>query len=139
MELERSRLLHELWKRVWEKPNVPPLVWAAVILIGSSFPIPPEPEPLDWFNFFGRIDKLGHFSEYFIFALLLGTKYIIKNLPRKMAARQVILTVLAFALMDEMHQRWIPGRSPDVFDYVTDVTGALTGSMILLKEKVRHA
>lgn len=139
MGWERSRLLHELWERAWRNPSLPPLVWAAVILIGSSIPIPPAPESLAWFNFFGHLDKVGHFSEYFIFALLLGTKYIIIELPPKTAMRQVMLTVFAFALMDEVHQRWIPGRFPEALDYVVDITGAFLGSMILLKDKKRHA
>lgn len=117
---------------------MPPLVWAAIILIGSSLPIPPEPEQIDWFDFFGHIDKFGHFSEYFIFALLLGTKYIKKNMPVKMAFTQVMLTVFAFAFMDELHQRWIPGRSADVLDYITDVCGAFLGSLILWKDKARY-
>lgn len=117
---------------------MPPAVWACIILIGSSVPVPPEPEQNDWLSLFGHIDKLGHFSEYLIFGLLLGVAYLKMNAPFKESAAKTLGIIFFFAMMDEFHQKFIPGRSADIFDYATDMFAALAACAFLWKDKLRY-
>ncbi len=120
---------------MWKKPYAPPLLWAAVILTGSSVSIPPGPEQDDWTNLFGNIDKLGHFSEYLIFALLLGIGFLKMNKNLKTSMVRVLGIICFFALFDEYHQRFIPGRSCDLFDYATDMFAGFFACIILWKKR----
>jgi hypothetical protein len=44
--------------------------------------------------------------------------------PRAVSRRVVLLATLAFGALDEVHQAFVPGRSPSPLDLVTDVVGA---------------
>jgi VanZ family protein len=68
-------------------------------------------------------DKIEHFVAYFIlavflnFALILQTKF--KWLKQK-ANIATILIISIYAGLDELHQIFIPGRSCDFRDWITD-------------------
>jgi VanZ family protein len=118
-------------------------IWAALILIVSSIP-----------NFkvsgadkiFG-IDKLAHLSEYFIFAFLVfsgetGYQSLIhrrwKELGKihsdyKYSVSIRLFIILCFALIDELHQRFIPGRTVELTDFIADSIGCVCGLVILQK------
>lgn len=73
------------------------------------------------------VDKIAHFLEYAGFAFLIG-----RSLPRtaRFSHRWFstgMLLVALFAALDENWQRLIPGRFPDLFDYLVDLLGGLTG------------
>ncbi len=38
----------------------------------------------------------------------------------------------AFGIVDELHQTWVPGRSSSVADVLSDVSGAVLGSCVLM-------
>ncbi|MGE5217654.1 MAG: VanZ family protein [Chloroflexota bacterium] len=77
------------------------------------------------------IRKLGHLSEYFIFALLLmrALQLQVKTL---LDARHLFLAVALSALYassDELHQVFVPSRTPAIFDVLIDACGALGGAL----------
>ncbi len=50
----------------------------------------------------------------------------------------VILFCLLYAISDEFHQSFIPGREPDVMDIVADMFGAITFSLAYVYQYQRH-
>ncbi|MFH1067572.1 MAG: VanZ family protein [bacterium] len=97
------------------------MVWAGVVLYYllilclSSVP----GEALASLPQFAYMDKLVHISLYAIFGFLLGGT----------RTRAVVLLLLGAALsgFDEFYQHWIPGRFPDVYDWMMDVAGVSLG------------
>lgn len=100
---------------------LPPLVWAGVILLGTS--LPQDAVPLQT----SGIDKVLHFSIYTVFAFLL-TREISEDTSRWRAAAGALVIAFAFAAVDEWHQRFIPGRFPELADWLADAAGAAVGA-----------
>lgn len=75
--------------------------------------------------------KTAHFSEYAVLGMLcfaaLGT-YCMKKKKRVLMA--LAISAL-YAVTDEMHQIFVPGRACRFFDILIDSGGALTGIIIL--------
>lgn len=96
------------------------LGYAILILIVSS--IPDLSPPQLGFRF---QDKLYHFLEYGIFSVLLY--FALYNSPKDLLRKNVLLISLvmgsSFAILDEIHQNLIPGRSADVTDFLADFLG----------------
>lgn len=73
--------------------------------------------------------KLGHWSEYFVFALLLlraMRRGKVDAWEWRRAASTLILIFL-YAVIDEWHQSFIPSRGPSLSDVVLDFFGGLCG------------
>ena len=76
------------------------------------------------------VRKLGHWFEYFIFAVLLyralraesGAKSSVRPAAWTMAL------VLAWAAADEFHQSLVPSRSASIYDVMIDGLGGLFGT-----------
>jgi VanZ family protein len=92
------------------------LFYAAVIFWLSSIP-PIQTGP-------SYADKIFHFTEYFIFAFLL-LKAFTKRLVQGKDAIAPLLIGAIYAATDELHQAFVPGRTPSVFDWIADVAGIL--------------
>ena len=78
-------------------------------------------------------DKLLHVSEYLVLAVLLA-RALNNGIRRPVAAPRLLLTwslCVAYAVTDEIHQMFVPGRSPDVRDAVADACGAALGLLML--------
>jgi VanZ family protein len=104
---------------------VPPVLWAALLYALSSQPrLPPGP---DVPNF----DKVAHYGAYLVFGVLL--------------ARAPVSVVFAAAIgilygaSDEVHQMFVPGRSPSVLDWAADALGVLSGVFIHTRFRSRRA
>jgi len=67
-----------------------------------------------------------HFVEYGVFALLaFRSSSNIGSISQVNRATLVsALFICVFAVFDEYYQRFIPGRSFDIYDILTDVCGA---------------
>jgi hypothetical protein len=102
---------------------IPPIAWAAVILTLTSIPAP-DFAPVGAFAFPGA-DKLVHAGMYGVLGALLARAVGAATPPRTLG--RLLLGVLLFAIVDEWHQRFIPGRSADALDVVADVAGAAVG------------
>ncbi|MFM2141143.1 MAG: hypothetical protein RLZZ25_1408 [Gemmatimonadota bacterium] len=108
--------LRERPSRFW-----PALLWAALILVGTSWPnISVGPD-------IGGLDKVVHFSMYggFAYLLLRASRY------RASWGRVAIVLgcVAVFGFLDELHQAYIPGRSASVADWIADLLGGATGAL----------
>ncbi len=101
---------------------LPSLFVAAAIFLVSHIPgeeldIPRSVQPI-------RLDFLYHLAVYFILATsicfaikarLVGTNLI------------VILVAFTYGISDELHQIYVPGRSPAITDVMLDLSGIILG------------
>lgn len=98
---------------------MPPVLSAAIILVGTSIPRLPMP-PGTW-------DKAWHFAGYAQFGVTLG--WSVGGPWRQRLAALAVIVV--FGLLDEVHQYWIPGRSADAADWLADIAGGATGLALI--------
>lgn len=82
-------------------------------------------------------DVLGHFTVYAVLAALLYWALAGVSAPRP--ALLALLIVLLYALSDEFHQSFVPGRNPDVFDVMTDVAGAAAALLLIKWRRSRRS
>ena len=101
---------------------LPPLLWAGVILFGTSLPQAVVPVQTSQF------DKIAHFSIYTVFAYLL-TRQLLDITTRWRSAAIAVAIAVVFGALDEWHQRFIPGRSTEFADWMADSAGAMVGAL----------
>ena len=97
--------------------------WMLTMIILSSIPnIPTLKLHTSRHEF--RLDYLMHFGEYGILSFLAFI-YFAEN-EFRIGFRKVILVasgLILFAVLDELHQKLIPGRTYSTRDIISDVTG----------------
>ena len=132
----------------WLKYWWPAILWAVVIFSFSTGTFTSEntsrviipalrwlfphamPETLDLIHHVIR--KSAHFTEYFIFSLLL--LHALRAGRRDFGMRWaliVILIVAGYAALDEFHQSFVPGRGPAVSDVMLDTTGGAAAQLLV--------
>lgn len=83
----------------------------------------------------GALSWIAHFTEYAILAsllwLALGSS---PGLARHATAIAFVLTAL-YALSDELHQSFVPGRMPDARDWLVDLAGAALAIWLLSRSR----
>ena len=77
-------------------------------------------------------DKLEHLSEYIILGILLMRALTNREFKFKAKDAFAWAVVIAFlyGISDEIHQAFVPGRTADLFDALSDLIGASIGSYI---------
>ena len=105
---------------------LPVIVYCAAIFIKSSFPT--SQRIPDWRN----IDKMLHMAAYAILGALffraLATGRFSNSL--KIAAILSILFSSLYGVSDEIHQAFVPGRSPEAADTLANFAGSVLGSCV---------
>jgi VanZ family protein len=99
--------------------------WLLIIIIVSSIPSIPTLK-IHTARAEIRLDYLMHFCEYGLLAFLAFLSFT--DIDFKMIYRKffiITICLLAFALLDEFHQKLIPGRSFNPKDIMSNVTGIL--------------
>ena len=111
-----------VWTRLWLW--VPPIVYMALIfkLSSQSEPLPELTEHV-W-------DKLLHTIEYAGLAILWFSALAGEGLGLWGAAALTVLIVSAYGASDEWHQRFVPMRSADVYDWLTDTMAGAIGAAV---------
>jgi VanZ family protein len=77
------------------------------------------------------IRKTAHAGAYFIFGILcilLMNTYKIKNYNKIIIS---LIICLVYAFSDELHQAFVPGRGPSVYDVGIDFCGSFIGVFII--------
>jgi VanZ family protein len=146
---------HDLRNRVWR--YAPLLLWMVLISFASTsefsnlntsqifrpfilwiFPNLSE-ERVAAIHFITR--KTGHFSEYAVMGLLAARAF--SGSAKKLLQRhwfQVSLVLLvAYALLDEFHQSFVPDRTASIYDSAIDVIGGLTALFFFKLRRRRSA
>jgi VanZ family protein len=96
----------------------PPVAWAAVIFAFSS--VPDLGTGLGGWDLVLR--KLAHATEYALLGLLLA----------RAAGRPAVALALgaSYAVLDEVHQAFVPGRAGRPLDVLIDVVGLALGVLV---------
>lgn len=104
------------------------VAWAAVLFGLSSIPGSDIPE-----SSVPSADKWVHVSLYAVLGLLCSRA--IRG-SSAMSERRVLLAsvalVLLYGISDEVHQIWVPLRSPDPMDAAADLVGGILGASFML-------
>lgn len=104
----------------------PPVLWALVLFFLSELRSAPSiAAPL-----LAVPDKLLHFLLYAALGVLLAWARHTSGAR----VRHGFLVALgsAYGAADEWHQSFVPGRSPDVLDWVADVAGVVVGYFLVV-------
>ncbi len=114
---------------------LPALGWAGLLFFLSSQPASDLPGP--WFL---SNDKLNHAVAFGILAACAAFAFRLGHLwhmPR--AAWGAVLVTALYGLSDEIHQHFTYSRTPDVRDWLADLSGALmVAALLLLWHRRRH-
>ncbi len=109
---------------------LPPLAWMGLIFFLSAQPdLPQAPGP--WLD--TLVKKTGHAVVYGVLAWLylraLGQYFGGVRTPTILRVVSVALAV-AYALSDEYHQTFVPGRNGNMFDVTVDGAGACVAMLL---------
>ena len=78
------------------------------------------------------IRKCAHFSEYFVYFLLLYRAVRGRRSGWRWSWGSVALVIAAiYSLGDEFHQTFVPSRGPSIYDSLLDATGACVALVVL--------
>ncbi|MBI4039679.1 VanZ family protein [Candidatus Daviesbacteria bacterium] len=101
----------------------PVFLWAGLIFVGSSLPVV-KTSTSYWEDFI--LKKLVHLLEYAALYLFLY-RATYRNW------QQALAISIVYAITDEIHQSFTPGREPAIRDVIIDSTGASVAGIILWK------
>jgi len=108
----------------------PAILWAAIILLSMSLPAQYIPKV----KIFGY-DKIAHIGVFFVFGILIYRSIINwKHKPGSILISLMFMLffVMVFGCVSELYQHFIPGRTPDIFDFIADSIGGLMAFPVLL-------
>jgi VanZ family protein len=112
----KTRLCNRPFVWFW----LPPLLWMIFIFALSAQPqLPQAPSSLADL----LIKKSGHMAEYAILALLLRRALMARAARLRPQWIAWLLTLL-YAVLDEFHQTFVPGRNGQLLDVIIDGMGA---------------
>jgi VanZ family protein len=116
---------------------LPVLLWAALIFLVSADQNPylflptTMRQPVQVAGITLSVDELfgipGHLSEYAILGVLTTRALIWQHKPNQKLFAIAIALCAAYALSDEIHQLFVPGRAFQIQDLVIDSAGILIG------------
>lgn len=101
-----------------------PYLWMTVVFLLSSVPagaLPASP--------IRGADKVIHFLLYGVLVLAFRPAAASRRLPGEWLPGAVA-AALVFAMFDEVHQSWVPGRSPDPGDLLADAAGVAVAGVL---------
>ncbi len=98
----------------------PAAAWAGVLFFLSAIPgkhVPSLSLPGE--------DKFAHLALYAIFGAALAWGWV--RSARERSALPILALGVLYAVSDEWHQTFVPGRDPSLADLLTDTAGVLLG------------
>ncbi|HUX58886.1 MAG TPA: VanZ family protein [Bacteroidales bacterium] len=124
---------------IWSKPHARYIfaAWILTILGVSSIPSVPTLQ-IQIAHTDIRLDYLIHFCEYGILALMAFLSFT--NNEFKISSRKlfiITISLISFAVLDEVHQKLIPGRAfnmKDIMSNISGIVGALVFSIVVFRK-----
>lgn len=78
------------------------------------------------------VRKAAHFSVYMLLGCLTFAAFTASGLTCFRKSFPLSLGICtAYAILDEVHQHFVPGRSPELRDIIIDSLGAVCGTLII--------
>jgi VanZ family protein len=76
--------------------------------------------------------KLAHFSEYAALGILSARAFAssANDFVQRHWFQVALLLIVAYALLDEFHQSFVPSRTASIYDSAIDVAGGLTALLV---------
>lgn len=112
-------------KRTWGWIYGPTLVYMLGIFILSSIPSLAPPD-----LGLHSEDKIAHVFEFSIFGILLGRSGLSQRMPSKKVYFILLAIGTLYAVMDEVHQMFVPNRFASPWDALADMIGLSIGLLI---------
>lgn len=112
------------------KKIIPAILWAGMIFYFSSIPDLRSGLP-DIFDIVLR--KIAHAGEFGILAILIARGLGVNN---KKTYLKAAFAAILYAVSDEIHQSFVPGRVASPIDISIDSFGAILGLIIFFKYKI---
>jgi len=112
------------WARAWG----PAALLMALIFAVSAQPRVPLPDVRN-------SDKVSHFAAYAVLGALLAYG----GAQTGVGPVALVAAGSLYGASDEIHQGFVPGRSPEVWDWVADTLGALAGVLATFRFFQRRA
>ena len=76
------------------------------------------------------IRKSAHFGTYLLLGLFVANALIASNVTKVKLILLAFLICVLYAISDEIHQLYVPGRSGQVSDVLIDSSGGLVGVLL---------
>jgi len=111
----------------------------AAIIIPILAAIFPNATPAELRATHQTIRKLAHFTEYLIFSVLLYRALRGDRRWNGRAAGLAFAIAGLYAVGDEFHQLFVPGRTAAASDCLIDMSGAVAGQGLLAARRARRA
>jgi len=91
-----------------------------------------QPASLDKGSLNHIVRKIAHFTCYLILAILVKNALERSGVNSGKSILFALLICIIYAISDEVHQLFVPGRSGEIRDVIIDSTGAASGILIYL-------
>ena len=85
------------------------------------------------------VRKCAHVSEYFVLGALVTNAMKTSKVPRFNAFIFSVLLCVFYAISDEVHQLFVPGRGAQMMDVLIDSAGAIAGIGCIFLIKRRNS
>lgn len=117
------------WLLDRRRARVAAVVWGLFLFALTSWPSPPE---IPGVTSIPNFDKFCHTVLYGVEGFLLYFAIRWPERPRSalLAACFIGGALAVFGTLDELHQAWIPGRSMEGLDMVTDASAGFVGGLV---------
>lgn len=79
--------------------------------------------------------KIAHYTIYAVGGIIIYCMIVAYAENRKITIKKILLTTIIgifYAVLDEIHQFFSDGRSPQIFDVIVDTFGIITGIIIAI-------
>lgn len=116
----------------------PVIVWMGIITLASSIsnPFVVVPEAVQTSN--EIIGRIAHVLEFVMLGFLVNRAFYNPRISRAKLLSMSLVTCLAFAVFDELHQYFVPERAFELLDLGLDGVGIVLGvSLFLLLARVK--
>lgn len=82
---------------------------------------------MDFYQVIHILRKCAHFMVYFFLGILLASSFGASKVRKNHSILLTLMICILYAISDEVHQMFVPGRGPAVRDVMIDTAGAFTG------------
>jgi VanZ family protein len=103
-------------------------IYWILLFIATSYPSSSLPT-------FGVGDKVEHMTAFFILGVLLNLTLLFQSKYPRLKEKHSLYTILlgsGYAIFDEVHQIFIPGRFCEFLDFAADFTGLVLAVVFII-------